>query len=236
MKILVMGGKGAVGSVIANAYAHCCPVDILDVDSKPDGSAYDFLHVAIPNQPDFVHKVRDAAKEYKAKRIVVHSTVPVGTTRQLGETACHSPILGQHDDLGISLYRFPKFYASVDPKQSALFAEQIALPGIEVRPMVTPEATEFGKLFTLSRFLNDLAMYEEGARMAAQFKIPKETIVSWTKAYNEGYACSRFTVPDLKFPDGVIGGKCVYQGAKALHAQTQNELLASHLARFKHAG
>ncbi len=233
MKILVMGGKGAVGQAIVQAYEPLVDTHVLDLDNKPDVVGYDFLHVAIPYQVgDFVHKVREAQKDYKAKRVIIHSTVPVGTTRQFGESACHSPILGQHDDLGTSLTKFTKWYGPVKVDDTLKFQEHLSMPGITAKPLGRPEDTEFAKLICLARFLNDLAFYQEVDELSKKLNVTKAVMANWTRGYNQGYAGTDFVRPNLRFPGGKVGGKCVMQGTKLLVEQTESKLLAQHLERF----
>ena len=233
MKVLVLGGKGAVGKALVDAYEPLVDTHVLDVDARPDVVGYDFMHVAIPWQVgDFVNKVREAQKDFKARRLIIHSTVPVGTTRQFGESACHSPILGQHDDLGSSLTKFTKWYGPVKVDDSLKFKEHLELPGITAQSLGRPEDTEFAKLACLRRFLHDLAYYQEMDQIARKLLVPKSVLANWTRAYNAGYAGTQFVRPNLRFPEGKVGGKCVLQGATMLFQQAQGDLLMAELNMF----
>ena len=213
MKVLVMGGLGKVGSAIADALKNTFEVHVLDVSVGSDSLNFDFLHVCIPYTNDFINNVREAMTRFKVKKVIVHSTVPVGTTKIIGETAAHSPILGQHDDLGMSIFKFPKWLGVVNPLNTFLFVDHLNSAGFNVKTMANSNATELCKLLCLSRYLNDLAFYENAEKVLNKNKVNPAEFIKWMRGYNEGYAGTRFIRPELSFPKGKVGGECVLQNS-----------------------
>jgi len=232
MKILVMGGDGTVGKALIENLASTNAVDVVEVKHKPEVGKYDALHVAIPWQGDFVPKVRDIAKEYSTKLIIVHSTVPPGTTRALGTDAVHSPVQGQHDRLAVDMVKFTKWVGAMSDKKGREACDHMELAGFDARMLGTPETTETLKLLCLARYLHDLAFYENADEILGTFNVNPQTLNRWTESYNKGYAGTKWARSVLDFPGGKIGGKCVAQNSKILYDLTKNKGLARDLETF----
>ena len=234
MKVLVMGGKGLVGQALVKALGSVYEVEIVDLDGKPAVSKFDILHVAIPFQGDFQVKVTQLAREYKVDNIIVHSTVPTGTTRGISVNAVHSPILGQHDNLEESIFRFTKWVGCASAISGRHACSHMQNAGLDARILGKTEDTETLKLLCLARYLHDLAFYENAEKIMGQFKgVEKNLLFKWNNAYNEGYKGTKFVRSNLSFPNGKIGGKCVAQNTKLLFDLTKNEMLKRDLETFK---
>src|SRR5687768_9191104 len=113
MPAIVMGGKGQVGSALVEILeSKDHDVFILDKDDEvepPKRLKYDFLHIAIPFHSNFTQNVKNVIRRYNPTYVIVHSTVPVGTTRRLGKNAAHSAVRGQHPNLKHGIMRFTKY-------------------------------------------------------------------------------------------------------------------------------
>jgi hypothetical protein len=232
MKVLVMGGAGAVGSALVNALRCAHEVEIVEMKSKPEVQKFDVLHVAIPWQGDFALKVSLIAKEFKVNLIINHSTVPVGITRSLGADAVHSPILGQHDNLSNDIFKFTKWIGTTNERNGRLAASHLAMSGFNARILGTPETTEALKLLCLWRYMHDLAFYENAEKILDGFKVNKALLNQWTSAYNEGYKGTKFARALLEYPRGKIGGTCVAQNSKLLYDLSKNEGVKKDLETF----
>ena len=210
----ILGGAGAVGSAIAEALSGHYSVQILDVKQPQEPQPCGVLHVALRWSDDFLATVLDCIHATKPSLVIVHSTVPVGTTRRLGENAVHSPVRGQHDLLGPSLYWFVKYVAG---PQAAAAKAHLEEAGLRCDIADTrPETTELAKLLCLSRLLSDLAWYEFASQQCAALGVSRDFLHCWTRSYNSGYGDARFTRAELQFPDGAVGGHCVWQGSTLL--------------------
>jgi hypothetical protein len=233
--IIIMGGKGQVGQALDTIMREQGLVpQILDIDT-PDPTRFHcsaILHVCIRYSETFVEEVRRVAEKYNATLIIIHSTLPVGTTRKFGANAVHSPIRGQHHDLKSAIQRFKKYVAGVTPEATQRAAEHLRNIGLNVHVWEKPEETELMKLLCLARFLNDIAFYEFAYKTCLKFDVPTYPFYSWTESYNEGYAKTGFERPNLNFPFGHIGGHCVMPGTKMLYEQTADPWLKKSIDLF----
>lgn len=238
MNVLVMGGKGKVGSVIAKIAAQkfgCVHVLDKGQDTVPAVVPMDFLHVCIPYSKTFVKDVRKVAATYSAHYIIVHSTVPVGTTRLLGAHAAHSPVRGQHDNLAWGIKRFIKYVAGVTPRTGKECEAHLRGMGLGVIRWGKPEDTELMKLLCLSRYMNDLAFYEVAEALCRKAGVAPVKLLEWTWSYNDGYEAMpgmRYRRPELTFPKGVAGGTCVTPVSRMLYEQTRHPWLKRNLDIF----
>lgn len=235
MKIVVMGGQGAVGSAfmeLAQGKAEATSYD-LKGDLKV-GFKADVLHVCIPYSLRFVTDVKAVMHIYEPDVVIVHSTVPVGTTRQIGLNACHAPVRGQHNNLLEGLKTFSMPLGSVSNWGERRAFKHLVCLGILVDMWKSPEETELAKLLCLSRYLNDLAFYQNAERLCRAMGVDRSILPKWTETYNAGYEGldkSKMR-PDLDFPDGVVGGACVIPVSKILADQTKDELTLRNLDIF----
>lgn len=232
-----MGGCGKVGTALVDALnVRSNEVFILDQqeDFKPtEDIEYEFLHVAIPFTPYFNAAVKNAIRNYSPRYVVIHSTVPVGTTRRLGSNAAHSPVRGQHDRLNEGVYKFIKYVGAHNAKTREAVAEHLASVGMPVEVWGKPEDTELMKLLCLTRYLNDLAFYEASFGLCRRFGVSPGRLVQWTGTYNEGYQGTNWTRPELVFPMGKVGGHCVMPVAKMLFNQNQSTWLKRNIELFE---
>lgn len=231
---VVMGGMGEVGSALVKAIWKGNKVYVSDKAfiGRPDVGPVDFLHVAIPYGKEFLDAVRGEMEVYRPRYTVIHSTVPVGTTRLIGGKTCHSPIRGQHADPKYGFFRFIKYLGSMDKKTEAAVIQHLAWSGIHVSAGWKPEETEFAKLLCLSRYLNDLAFMETASKLCKRFRVRREIVNDWTMTYNIGYAKSRYVRPLLDFPNGKVGGHCVIPVNRILVNQVRSSFLRKNLEVF----
>jgi hypothetical protein len=231
-----MGGLGQVGSALASLLEdHKHRVFILDKADAlkpPEGDKYEFLHVTIPHGDEFINQVRRAVRDYDPKFVVIHSTVPVGTTRKVGPYAAHSPVRGQHPNLKPSLLKFTKYVGAHQDKTLAAVVTHLRSLGMTVEPWGKSEDTELMKLLCLSRFLNDLAFYETAHKACKRFGVAPIRLVQWTNSYNDGFAGTKYVRPELTFPNGEIGGHCVLPVSKMLSNQTGYKFFRKNLEVF----
>jgi len=72
----------------------------VNLDLQPSISP-EIIHICFPYSDNFSKYVKAYKEKYNPKHIVIHSTVPVGTSRPLG--AVHSPVEGLHPFLKESI-------------------------------------------------------------------------------------------------------------------------------------
>ncbi len=234
LNAIVMGGKGQVGGAIANILEnHGVKCAILDIGFRPKAYPKNaFLHVCIPYSDDFVRVVKSEILRYKPAMTIIHSTVPVGTTRKIGQRTAHSPVRGQHDRLEWSLLKFVKYIGGTTKNYAAMAETHLSSCGLKTVVWGKPEDTELMKMLCLSRYLNDLSFYETAYQICVDYKVSPAFMLQWTTSYNEGYAGTRYTRAALDFPRGKPGGHCVLPVSKMLYKQTKCDFLGKNISVF----
>lgn len=210
MTQMVIGG-GEVGTAIHHVLLDGFEVRLRDVYST-DHDPADVLHIALPWSDSFERVVAGYVEFYKAKLVVVHSTVPVGTCRRMG--AVHSPVTGRHPNLEEGVRTFRKFFGGERGEDAANLFRQV---GVDVEVVPDQETTEAGKLWaTLQHGLLvtiQKEMYEYCRRVGAD---PQIAYVAMNAAYGEGYRAlgEKYVLPVLRDVPGRIGGHCVLANAR----------------------
>src|SRR3990167_11413268 len=106
MRTLIIGSNGEVGGALRNVLKDYYPFCIDKDEAIPPTTDIEILHICFGFSDTFIEDVKKYQKEYKPEYTIIHSTVPVGTCRQL--KAIHSPVIGQHPFLEEGLRTFPK--------------------------------------------------------------------------------------------------------------------------------
>lgn len=172
------------------------------------------IHICFPYSEDFVKQVKAYQEEYNPEFTVIHSTVPVGTSREC--TAYHSPVRGVHPNLDEGILTFVKYLA---PKNKRLkkFFEAV---GIEIEMLDRPENTEALKLWSTTQYGRFIELEKEIYEWCKVNKLDFEAIyTNANMTYNKGYSklgMSHVTRPILKHMDGPISGHCVLPNYKLL--------------------
>lgn len=236
MNVLVMGGMGQVGQAICGILKdHKHDVFVLDKKGEFEPSEslkYDFLHVCIPHGEYFLENVRKAVRKYQPQYVIVHSTVPVGTTRKIGWFAAHSPVRGQHPNLKEGIQKFVKYMGASSVKTRVECSWHLKSLGLNVEVWNHSNDTELMKLLCLSRYLNDLAFYETAFKACKKFKVGPVRMLQWTYTYNDGYKETKYVRPELSFPMGKVGGHCVMPVSRMLSGQTGYKFFRKNLDVF----
>lgn len=216
----VVIGAGEVGQAIAevlrkgpNNAVHLR--DILDTPEGPAGA--DILHICFPYGWDFVADVRAYAEHYQPSLVIVHSTVPIGTTAELGSGAVHSPVTGKHPNLAQSILTFNKFFGGPRALEAAAIFDDC---GVSTRCTRLAANTEAGKMWELAQYginiVVEKAIHEYCEQQGLDFDI---VYTEFAKNYNSGYSQlgdTQFVRPILKHVPGPIGGHCVVPGSLLL--------------------
>ena len=240
--ILVVGHKGEVGSAI---FELCkkrlkCPVSGIDADGLQEFGRYelgcehdkvDFMHVCLPWSKTFVDLVVEYARKHQPAAIIIHSTVPVGTTtaisNALADVDCggvfHSPVRGTHPNMVRGLTSYVKFYA---PASSVVGAHLEAL-GMKTYSCRSPEDTELLKLMSTTYYGVLIAWAGEVKTMCDKNRTSWDDWESWVRTTNDFVPR-----PLLQSPEGYIGGHCVIPHAEILDSQFSSAF-AKEVLRWK---
>jgi len=205
MKTLIVG-SGEIGKSLASVLGEYYDLDIFDKDGS-SGIDPEIMHICFPYSDKFVDAVKEYQKDYEPKFTVIHSTVPVGTSKKLG--AIHSPCIGIHPDLGKSMLTFTKYLGGKDASE---VADYFRRAGMKVYLTDKSETTELMKILSTSFYGLTIEWTKEVKRLCDENKVPFEFWTLWTDNYNAGYeklGHPEFSRPNLSPIKKKIGGHCV---------------------------
>lgn len=185
---------------------------------------YKLLHIAFPYSDKFIDEVKFYQDKYKPKFTVIHSSVPIGTSRKLNAT--HSPIRGVHPHLEEGIYIFKKFVGGPDAFEIANIFKPFR---INCLCTLKQENTEAGKLWDTTQYGVMILLNKEIKEFCdangLDFNIVYEI---FNETYNDGYLKSfrpEVVRPYLKYMEGKIGGHCVVQNAKLLDSESAKRII-----------
>lgn len=206
-------GAGEVGKGLQQVIGG----DIMDkvVDTT---KSYDIIHICFPYSDKFKDFVKQYKKVFKAKYVVIHSTVPVGTSKSL--KAIHSPIRGVHPYLDKGIRTFVKYFGGKDAGKIAKIYSN-CFPVKVVKDSDTTEAiklwdtTQYGAMILLNKEIHDWCIKHK-----VDFDI---VYTDANETYNDGYeklGREEVVRPYLKYMDGKIGGHCVANNVELFESET----------------
>jgi hypothetical protein len=213
-------GLGQIGTAIK---------EILQCDGQDKeilfSGHYDVLHICIPALKNFVEVVEMYRELYTPNLIIVHSTVPIGTCKQLG--AVHSPCRGIHPNLKEGIMTFVKYFGGEKAEEaSQIFTEK----GIKVKCIKDSNTVEALKLWDTTQYGWNIMLEKEIYKYCQENGLDFDLIYTdANKTYNEGYeelGHPEYKKYILKQVDGTVGGHCVLQNLPLLGgliADTINE-------------
>ncbi|MDD5689914.1 MAG: hypothetical protein PHQ76_06565 [Caldisericia bacterium] len=207
MKSLIIG-KGEVGSALFKVLKKHYPTFIRDKkDLKVDN--IEVIHICFPYSKNFIKDVKKYQKEYKPKYTIIHSTVPVGTSRKL--KAYHSPVRGVHPNLEKGIKTFVKYLAPDNKELKRYFKKA----GIKVKTFNKQETTELAKILDTTYYGWNIVFCKEVKRICDKYGLNfNDVYTEFNKTYNEGYiklGKKNVVRPVLKPIEGKIGGHCIIQ-------------------------
>ncbi len=179
------------------------------------------LHICIPWGNNFIGIVTAYQRQYQPEVTVVHSTVPIGTTKQI-YNAVHSPVLGRHPSLYNDIKKFTKWIGgSLSGKAGTIFRDC----NLETREVMDSDLTEFLKLACLAKYGMSIAFADYLNKVCTANGFDYENVMRWDMDYNSSVSPT-LQRPILSPPQGSrIGGHCVIPGTRILNEQFPNELL-----------
>jgi len=207
-------GYGEVGKAIAKVF----DAFSADKDSNYNDMSFnvEYLHICFPYSEEFVSEVKAYQQRFKPTYTIIHSTVPVTTSRKVG--AIHSPIRGIHPNLYEGIMTFEKFLGGED---ASMVADEFRKHGLKVILFDTQEATELGKLLDTEYYRAciefTLRAKEHCDRLGLSFH---EVYTLFNETYNKGYAKldhPEYVRPVLQPIMKEIGGHCVIPNSKLIN-------------------
>lgn len=203
---MLVVGLGEVGQAVQKVFN----ADGLDnyKNIEPKLLNYDYLHVCIPYNDSFIQSVKEYQERFKPKYTVIHSTIPVGTSRKCN--AIHSPIRGLHPNLYSGIMTFPKF---IGGSQSSEVADTFRRAGLKVILCDKQETTELGKLLDTEYYRACIEFTLQASNQCDKYGVPfHEAYTLFNMTYNEGYTelgHKEYVRPVLQAIKQKIGGHCV---------------------------
>jgi hypothetical protein len=229
-------GPGEVGRSINALYEQQdCKPTMKDKSDTFNFKKLDVLNVCIPHSGEFIDTIKQEILQARPSLTIVHSTVPIGTTKQLvvllneEYNIVHSPIRGNHPDLTKSIQTFVKFVGSDEPKSLALATTHLRQLGIPVHCCGSYEKTEAAKLLCTTYYGLCIAWHNEMKKVCDKHDIDFDIVKHWNETYNTGYeqmGLKKFSRPVLTPPlNNKIGGHCVIPNAELLAADLKSNIL-----------
>ena len=219
-------GMGEVGSaltcVLKMGGHEVTTYDIKDGPAPTDLPFVDVLNICFPYcncGGIFEHNVDYWRERFSPLGIVIHSTVPIGTSRSLG--AIHSPVIGLHPNLTHSLLTITKFFGG---EWAEDVADHFRSTGMKVYLIKDQETTELMKILSTTYHALNVEWTKEVAAMCSGQSVPYEAWTLWTDNYNRGYnelGCSEYTRPQLIPITTKIGGHCLLSNARFIEEDNE---------------
>jgi len=224
--IVGMGEVGIALEVVLKSYHDIHTYDAKDPRRQDEFFAtlkgdVDVLHICFPYSDQFGASVQSYQEHVQPRYTVIHSTVPVGTSKAL--ECYHSPVRGIHPHLAESMRKFYTYLAPDDITLVGYFLDA----GFRIRLAETTDDTEAGKLWSLVSYAVSIILekqiYEYCENNSLDFGVIYK---DFTETYNDGYArmgVNNIQRPVLEHMEGAIGGHCVIPGVEEL-ADSGSEL------------
>ena len=232
-KIHAVIGLGEIGQALydilsksRNTYGY----DLKDSISIKNRKNIYALHIAIPYSVNFVEQVIKYTNIYDPEIVVIHSTVPVGTTAFISDTMLetsvfHSPVRGKHPDLCEGILTYVNYISYEEEDFPAALELQIELEdlGMKVKTIENTKNTELGKLLSLARYGVYLSFAKEQEDMCKTYGLSYKTVVTeFEESRNEGLR--NIGEEDLQQPlltpfNNFVGGHCVTENMAMLSTQ-----------------
>lgn len=238
IKIVGMGNVGkALNQLIIQAELKHFQIKTWDREysSNDEAKPVDFLHICFPYSDNFIRDVLAYYKKYKAKLVIIHSTVKPGTTRELYRGSCpvaYSPIIGPHKKLNLVMPLFTKMVAAPQKEVLSQAMEHLGVLGFRLKPVKSVEGLELGKLLSTLYFGWCIAFQKEAHKICKEQSVYDTAYNIFNRIYNENYKLleeineSNYHPirPLLNNMPGKIGGTCIIPNAKLLEEFCPNEL------------
>lgn len=252
-KVLIVG-YGEIGQSIESLYSiYDYDTYIIEKDTTEEeflelsNNVYYAMHVCFPseeNNDDFVNDVATYIDLFRPKVTIIHSTVPVGTTRDIYFTCvlnfdynpliAHSPVIGVHPNLLESLQTFDKTVGAIDEHSLSVAASHLLDVGMMVVEFNSPEETELAKLMSTTyyglniRFMQ--AVHDQCEKLGLDFE---NVYTQWNENYNAGYeimGMEHVMRPVLKYMGDEIGGHCIIPNSQILASSNKTSLQTKAIA------
>ena len=223
MKSLIIG-RGEIGSALYRILEQNYDTYIRDKKDFPI-KGIEVLHICFPYFEGFVEEVKKYVSQYKPKYTIIHSTIPLGTTRKCGNGIFHSPCMGIHPFLEEGIKTFTKYLSPPNEELKQYFNRV----GIKIMMVEEPENTEALKLWETTEYGWFIILEKEIKKWCEKKGLDFNLIYTEAnKNYNEGYkklGLKNVVRPILRHQEGKIGGHCVIPNCEVLDSEIAKIIL-----------
>jgi UDP-N-acetyl-D-mannosaminuronate dehydrogenase len=190
-------------------------------------SEVDVMHVCVPcsSRDEFINVVVGYVKQFKPKLVIINTTVPPGTTKNVykhcGCLVAHSPVRGVHKSLEHmkwELKRWTKYIGGANAEAAETARKHFEKLGLKTKVLKSCAETELAKLFETTYRAWMIACFQEMHRISRHLEADFDDAVDFLEDTHR----VRLDRP-LMFP-GVIGGHCIIPNTVLL--------LESHYSEF----
>ena len=206
------------------------------VDVHPDAfhapGKYDVIHICFPySHKFFLNEVSVFQCLFHPDLTIIHSTVPIGTTRQI-PNAVHSPVVTKgvawNSNIKEDLFNFTKWIGG--PRCSEAW-KILSDAGMRCRTMPYSEQTEALKLLCLMKYGIYIATSHYVKEVCNKVGVEDVVLKEWDDDYNAH--CHEYVKRPYIYPHAEkIGGSCVISVVEMLNEQFPHEILDGIL-RYK---
>ena len=231
MKTLIVG----MGEIGRGLYEATESFHIIDTYDTKDGGTLpkikdniDVMNICINgNLPNFVDIVEEYVYRVLPKCVIIHSTVPIGTTRKIMErtdiSCVHSPVRGVHPNMKESIQTYIKYVGYNDLAGRDLAVRYYHEANIPFKVLYKSETTELAKMLSTTRYGLNLMFARLTLKLCENLNLnAREVYQEWEISYNGGLeqlGMDKYKRPILSFPGEKIGGHCVVENAFMLLEQ-----------------
>lgn len=216
-KLSLIIGAGQIGTSLYNILnsSKMHYVKIRDISDVEINESVDVMHICFPYSRNFLKSVAKYKKIYNPKYTIIHSTVPVGTSKKCN--AYYSPVRGVHPHLEESLVTFIKYIA---PRNSYI-KKYFQSAKIPIKEHESRETLEAMKLYCTTIYGLNIIAEKEIWNFCKKHKLDYDTVYTdCNKTYNSGY--EKLGFPQYKkyilaHKNGKIGGHCVIPNCDLLN-------------------
>lgn len=185
---------------------------------------YEVMNICFGYSDDFVNIVKEYQDKFKPQTTIIHSTVPIGTTKQI-DYAVHSPILGDHRTMSKSLMTFVKWCGG---SRADIASDYFSGTGMKTKITSNSDTTEALKLLCLAKYGMSIAFAGFTNEVANMVGFSYDEALMWDINYNDGICKTgrpQLRRPIIRKPDKVIGGHCILPNVKILNKAFPNSIL-----------
>lgn len=216
MKQIIIG-LGEIGQAVNEIIGKAETYD-LKRPYTPEGN-FEVMHICFPYADNFIQQVKLYKDKFKASRIIIWSTVPIGITKQI-KGAVHSPVEGKHPKLVKSIKEMVRWVGVNNKADANYFENYFKELKLKTKIVSNSDYTEALKLLSTTEYAINVVFADYKARIAKDIGMNYELTKQWNRDYNQLYRelglHNQFQKFVLDPPNGKIGGHCLLPNAKLL--------------------